>query len=245
MIRCLGLAFADLLEPRVRGVVGLTALLTGTAYVIIAGLLWWAWASLDPASWMGADLGLGWLGAPAEWLIDGLAWLVSAVIGVLGIVVFIAILWLGFAVVAQNIAGLFLDRVVDAVEALHYPALAPPGQSFRQALAAGFNLTAMIVGVNLLALPFYIALSFVPPANVVLFYLINGYLFGREYFELVVFRREVGAPALARWREARWRWIAAGAVIAGLMTLPVLNFVGPIVGASFFARLAHRPKAAT
>ncbi|MGH6719407.1 MAG: EI24 domain-containing protein, partial [Alphaproteobacteria bacterium] len=176
MIRCLGLAFGDVLEPRVRGVVGLVGLLTGAAYVVIALLLWWGWTSLDPGGWIGADLGLGWIGTPAQWLIDAAAWLVAAIIGALGIVVFVAILWLGFAVVAQNIAGLFLDRVVDAVEALHYPELAPPGQSFRQALAAGFNLTAMIVGVNLLALPFYIALSFAPPANLVLFYLINGYL---------------------------------------------------------------------
>jgi uncharacterized protein involved in cysteine biosynthesis len=124
---------------------------------------------------------------------------------------------------------------------MHYPALPPPSQSFRQAIAAGFNLTAMVIGVNLLALPFYIALSFLPPLNIVLFYLVNGYLFGREYFETVVYRREVGQAAATRWRAARWRWIVAGAAIAFVMTLPVLNFVGPIVGVAFFAHLVHGP----
>lgn len=241
MIRALGLAIGDLLEPRVRGVVALVALLTGLAYIVIAALLWWGWSHIDVATWMGADLGLGWIGTPAEWVVDGVVWVLEAVIGVLGVLLFVAVLWLGFVVVAQNVAGMFLDKVVDAVEALHFPALPPPSQTFRQAIAAGFNLTAMVIGVNLLALPFYIALSFLPPLNILLFYLVNGYLFGREYFETVVYRREVGQPALARWRAARWRWIAAGAVIAFLMTLPVLNFVGPIVGAAFFAHLVHGP----
>jgi uncharacterized protein involved in cysteine biosynthesis len=241
MIRAFGLALGDLLEPRVRGVVALVAAISGLVYVVIGGLLWWAWTGIDVGSWMGADFGLGWLGAPAEWLVDGLVWLLEALIGVLGALLFIAVLWLGFVVVAQNVAGLFLDKVVDAVEAMHYPALPPPSQSFRQAIAAGFNLTAMVIGVNLLALPFYIALSFLPPLNIVLFYLVNGYLFGREYFETVVYRREVGQAAATRWRAARWRWIVAGAAIAFVMTLPVLNFVGPIVGVAFFAHLVHGP----
>ena len=239
MIRALGLALGDLLEPRVRGVVALVALLTGLAYVVILALLVWGWSAIDASAWVGADLGLGWLGSPAEWVIDALVWIIEALIGVLGVLLFGAVLWLGFVVVAQNVAGLFLDKVVDAVEALHYPALPPPSQTFRQAIAAGFNLTAMVIGVNLLALPFYIALSFLPPLNIALFYLVNGYLFGREYFETVVYRREVGQPASARWRADRWRWVLAGAVIAFLMTLPVLNFVGPVVGAAFFAHLVH------
>jgi uncharacterized protein involved in cysteine biosynthesis len=244
MIRALSLAFGDLLEPRVRGVVALVALLTGLAYVVLFALLYWAWTGVDIGEWVGADLGLGWIGAPAEWIVDGVVWLIEALIGVLGILVFIATLWLGFVVIAQNVAGLFLDRVVDAVEALHYPGLAPVSQSFRQALAAGFNLTAMVIGVNLLALPFYIALSFLPPANLVLFYLINGYLFGREYFELVVYRRESGQVAATRWRLWRWRWVLAGAILAFLMTVPVLNLVVPILGAAFFAHLIHGAKPA-
>ena len=65
MIRAFGLALGDLLEPRVRGVVALVAAISGLVYVVIGGLLWWAWTGIDVGSWMGADFGLGWLGAPA------------------------------------------------------------------------------------------------------------------------------------------------------------------------------------
>jgi CysZ protein len=42
------------------------------------------------------------------------------------------------------------------------------------------------IALNLLALPIY---ALIPLLNVVLFLGLNGYLFGREYFELIALRR--------------------------------------------------------
>ncbi len=241
MLGALFAALGDLLDPKVRVVVVQVAGLTALAYIVVGGLLWWIIPGIDPLdASIGLDLGL--FALPPGFVVDAIIWLINGVLGIFGVLLFAALFWLGFVVVAQNVAGLFLDRVVDAVEARHYPGLPPVGQSFRQALAAGFNLTAMVIGVNLLALPVYLVLTFVPPANLVLFYLVNGYLFGREYFETVAFRREQGAAAAAHWRAGRPRFVLAGAIIAGLMSIPVFNLVAPIVGAAFMAHLLHGSK---
>ncbi|MSP82870.1 MAG: hypothetical protein EXQ94_08050 [Alphaproteobacteria bacterium] len=241
MIGALVQAFGDLLEPKVRVVVVQVALLTALAFAAVGGLLWWAFSGFDPPdASLGLDLGLFTL--PPGWIVDALVWTVNGLLGIFGVLLFLALFWLGFVVVAQNVAGLFLDKVVDAVEARHFPGLPSPGQSFRQAIAAGFNLTAMVIGVNLLMLPVYLILTFLPPANLVLFYLVNGYLFGREYFETVAYRREQGPAAELLWRARRGRWVLAGAIIAGLMSVPVLNFVAPIVGAAFMTHLLHRAR---
>jgi len=240
MIHALSLAFGDLLDPRVRGVVAKVALFTGLAFVVLAVVVWWAAGFIDPIAYANHEYGLGWLDTPVGWLVDAAIWVANLFLGVFDVLVFLALLWLGFVIVAQNVAGLFLDQVVDAVEARHYPGLPPVSQTFRQVIAAGFNLTVMVIVVNLLVLPAYLLLSFLPPANLVLFYLVNGYLFGREYFETVVFRREQGVPAAARWRARRGTWILGGAAIAFLMTIPIVNFVAPIVGAAFFTHLVNR-----
>jgi uncharacterized protein involved in cysteine biosynthesis len=213
--------------------------LTLAAFAVVGGLLWWAVGGLEPLDpALGLDLWLFTL--PPGWIVDGLVWIVNGVLGIFGILLFVAILWLGFVVIAQNIASLFLDRVIEAVEARHYPGLAPVSQSFRQAIAAGFNLTAMVIGVNILALPAYLVLAFLPPSGLVLFTVINGYLFGREYFEAVAFRREQGPAAETRWRARRGTWVVAGMIIAGLMSVPVVNLVAPIVGAAFMTHLQNR-----
>jgi uncharacterized protein involved in cysteine biosynthesis len=242
MIGALALAFGDLLEPRIRGVVVQVAALTALAFAVVGALLWWAVGGIDPLDpALGVDLWL--FTVPPGWIADALVWVVNGILGIFGILLFVALLWLGFVVIAQNVASLFLDRVIEAVEARHYPGLPPTSQTFRQAIAAGFNLTAMVIGVNILALPAYLVLAFVPPANLVLFVVINGYLFGREYFEAVVFRREQGPAAEARWRARRGTWVVAGMIIAGLMSVPVVNLVAPIVGAAFMTHLHNRAAA--
>jgi len=85
------------------------------------------------------------------------------------------------------------------------------------------------LALNLAALPLYLVLMFVPPLNLFVFYLLNGYLLGREYFELVAARR-LDMAAVKRFRRTyRGRVLLAGVVIAFLLTLPIVNLVMPIM----------------
>lgn len=160
-----------------------------------------------------------WLRGPAE-VVAGLSALV------LGLFLFMP--------VAALFAGLFLDDIVDAVLARDYPAdPAPRAVSLFTALASGLFFMLAVIGVNLLALPLYL----VPGANVLAFLAVNGYLLGREYFELVALRHMGARAARALRRRHRLRVLAAGTVIALALSVPIVNLFAPLFGAAFMTHL--------
>ena len=140
--------------------------------------------------------------------------------------------------VASAVTGFFLDDVADAVEARHHPRLRPARrlgllESARE--AAGFLV--LIVLVNLAALVVYLAVA---PLAPFVFWAVNGFLLGREYFQLVAIRRvgRDGAKRMRR-RHAPTIWLA-GVLMAIPLTVPVLNLAVPILGAATFTHLFHR-----
>ena len=163
----------------------------------------------------------------------GIAW-VDPLISIAGAAGALLLAWLLFPVTAVLILSLFLDRVAEAVERRHYPDL-PPARGW--GTAAGIWATARLVTLgillNLLALPLYL----VPGANVLIYFALNGYLLGREYFELVAQRRATVAEAVRLRRAARGRVFLAGVVIAAMLAVPVFNLVAPVAAAAF---MVHR-----
>jgi uncharacterized protein involved in cysteine biosynthesis len=160
---------------------------------------------------------------------------VASGLSVLGILALSVVLMVP---VASAFTGLFLDDVADAVDARHYPDLPPAGrQPFLSALADTLRFLGVMIGANLCALVLY--LFFVPLAPFI-FWALNGFLLGREYFQLAAVRRmDVGAARALRKRHAGQIWLA-GAVMAIPLTVPVLNLAVPIIGAATFTHLVHR-----
>lgn len=140
--------------------------------------------------------------------------------------------------VASAFSGLFLEQVVDAVEDRHYPAALPvPGIGFLDGLrdAAGF-LGVMIV-VNLLALVLYLLLG---PLAPLIFWAVNGFLLGREYFTLVALRR-LGRTGAAELRQRHfWQIWVAGTLMAIPLSLPLVNLLIPVLGVASFTHMFHR-----
>lgn len=144
--------------------------------------------------------------------------------------------------VASAFTGLFLDQVADAVEDKHFPHL-PPARPMpiMTAITDSAQFLGVMILANIVALIFYLLfLVIMPPLAPLTFYALNGFLLGREYFQLVAMRR-VGldeAKALRR-RFRRPIWML-GAVMAVPLTVPILNLVVPIIGAASFTHLYHR-----
>ena len=79
-----------------------------------------------------------------------------------------------------------------------------------------------------------------PLLNLPVWLALNGYLVGREYAELVASRRLAPAMAARLRRDHRLVFWLAGAVIAFLLAVPILNLVAPVVGAAFMTMRFQR-----
>ena len=213
MLAALLRAFAALPTPPLRRAVLLSLALAAASFVL---------------AWIGAGILLnhaalfGW--APLDWLA-----------GILGGVAVLVLSWLLFPAVVTLAMGFFLDGVAAAVEARDYPGLAPARRMpLREIVATTLRLMGLTVLLNLLALPIYLL---VPGLNLALFLALNGYLFGREYFEVVALRRLDFAAARAARRHFAGRVFLAGVAIAGLFAVPLVNLVVPVVATAFMVHV--------
>ena len=132
-----------------------------------------------------------------------------------------------FPAVMVAVLSFFLEDIARAVERKHYPDRpAARSQPLTEVCGGAVQFLGLTLGVNLLVLPFYLVAFFIPGLSFVLYYIVNGYLFGREYAMLVSGRR-------SGWAELK-RICPAGAVFwtgvlgAFLFTLPVLNLIAPL-----------------
>ena len=232
MLAQLAKAFEQLGDPRIRSLV-LIAILAALAVLVALSflashLLMWGGDVLN--DWLFSGDGQSWLRGVLDWLVDAAS--VAAVI-------FASFLL--FPAAMGLVLSLSLERVAEAVEARHYPALPPAReQPLGEAVRGALVFAAVAIGVNLLALPFYLLLLFLPPFNLLLFYMVNGYLLGREYFELVAVRRLDAVAAKRLRRASRARVFLAGVVVALLLTIPVVNIVTPVVATAFMVHVFHR-----
>lgn len=140
--------------------------------------------------------------------------------------------------VASAFTGLFLEDVVDAVEDRHFPTLPDArAQTLGEGLLGAVNFFGIALGANIVALFLW---PFAGPLVPVLFWSLNGYLLGREYFTLVAQRRIGRAEAKALWRANRARIWGAGILMAAPLSIPVVNLLIPVFGVATFTHLFHR-----
>jgi CysZ protein len=161
-------------------------------------------------------------------------WWIDVLVNVVGGLSVLVLTWLLFPAVSTLVLSLFIERIITAVETQYYPRLpAPVPLSLWQSIAVALKFTSVMVVLNLIALPLYL----VPILNVVVFYSLNAYLLGREYFEIVALRRLDPRSAQHMRHAHRLQCFIAGLVIAGLLTIPVVNLVAPLLAAAFMVHL--------
>ena len=217
MLTSIARSAAQLSDPRILRVLARSVALT---IVILVPLLVGMWFALDQV-----EVSQHWL----HWIID-----------VLGALALFVLAWVLFSVVASLVISFFLDEVANAVEARHYPGLAPARrQPLGELIREGLRFAGVSILLNLLALPVYGLLLFLPPANLVVFYALNGYLLSRMYFELVAYRRGT-PPEARRLRQAHpGQILGAGILIAFLLTVPVANLIAPVFATAFMVHIYH------
>lgn len=181
------------------------------------------------------------VGAGAQWALNllptfGAAWINTALEWIARFFAVIVLIPLVHPVVAL-VASLFLERIAAIVELENYPS-DPAGhdQPFLQSITVALRFTTVLIVVNLIALPFYL----VPGVNLVLFWVVNGYLLGREYFELVSLRHMDVETARRLQKQFRFRVFIAGLLIAVFATVPILNLFAPLFATAFMVHTSKR-----
>ena len=145
------------------------------------------------------------------------------------------LVWITFPGVVGIVTGFLLERVAGRIEARDYPGQpAAREQGTWQAVRLALNFALISIGLNLLALPIYFLL---PVINLLVFYALNGYLLGREYFELVALRRLDEHSVRALRRSYQGSIFLSGALIAFITTIPLLNLAAPVVATAFMVHL--------
>lgn len=217
-----GAALTQMTDPRFRGVlfrgIGLTLLLLFGLYAFA----FWGVAWLVPDTFSLPFIGeVGLSDTLLSW---------GSLLLMMGLSVFMMV------PVASAFTGIFLDEVADAVEARHYPQLGPaPSLGLAANIRESLTFLGIIVVANLAALILY----FTPLAPFV-FYGLNGFLLGREYYRMIAVRRMERAAAGASFRRNFLTIWTAGALMAVPLSIPILNLVIPILGVATFTHLFHK-----
>lgn len=216
-------ALANLLMPSFRAVflktLGLTLLGLVVAWLLLKRLFDTMVLPRVDAWVEGLSGGLGWFDA-----------LLGIVAG-LGLAIALALL---IAPVTALVAGLFLDDVAEAVEKADYPH-DRPGRALpiMQSLVLSLKFFGVVILGNLFAL----LLLLVPFVNIAAFFVVNGYLLGREFFEFAAMRFRPEAEARALRREYAPTVFVAGLVIAAFLAVPLLNLLTPLFAAAMMVHL--------
>lgn len=221
-------AIAQLGDVRFRGVLGRSIALTLCVFLAVFTLAFQLLSWVDPARWdlplIGQNTGAGEaLGMMFSWG------------GLLIMLLFSVFLMIP---TASLIVSLFLEDIADAVEDRHYPHLPPaPRVPMSDVIRDTVNFFAVMIGANLVALLFLPLYWFMAP---LVFYAINGWLLGREYFTVVAMRREGRARASALRRQHRVSIWFTGCLMAVPLTIPLMNLLVPIIGAATFTHFYYR-----
>ena len=209
-------ALQSVFDPAFRGIVLKSLALT---VLLFAGLFWaaqYGLAHIPPLSW--------------PWLNTALDLLASALL-------LVAMVLLG-APVAALFGSLFLDEIAEEVEKTYYPADPPAtGASFWAGLTAGLRLTFWLILFEIVLMP----LNLLQPEFAWIDTLVlNGWLLGREFFELAALRHMSAGAARTLRRRYRFGVWGAGLLLAALSLVPVVNLFVPLFGAAFMVHLFKR-----
>ena len=147
--------------------------------------------------------------------------------------------WLLFRVTALAAIQFFADDVVEAVEARYYPEALESARriGFAESMWISFKGAVRVILVNLLILPLALVLLVTGFGTVVLFALVNAWLLGRELRDMAWQRHRRDRseePPIGRGTR-----FALGLIIAGMLTVPGLNFIAPIIGAAAATHLVQ------
>jgi len=208
-------AFAQIFSPKLRKIMWKSLFLTGAVLLALA-------VSLDRLAASVMPIGPAWL----SWLLS-----IAVALGLLAGAILLA------PPTASLVAGFYLDDVAATVEReidpMSPPGVPPPAVT---AFAMGLRFAALTLMANVAVVVLTLLVGF----GFAAFFLLNGYLLGREYFDLIAMRHMPRAAAVELRRRNWGLAYLAGLIISGFVAVPFLNLLTPLFAAAFMTRVVKR-----
>ncbi len=177
-----------------------------------------------------------WVNKALQWLLD-VDWIFN--------LLFFFLMGLFFPPIATVFISLYLDDVVDAVEARYYPRRKAGKRLGVWHLAyLALRLALLIILLNILVVPLYIMFFWTGFVPLAIFYTLNAYLLGWGYYEMVAVRHLGIREAGMHRKSIRVQVLIGGFGITLLYTIPVVNLAAPILGVAILTHLFHLSLAA-
>ncbi|MTI17847.1 sulfate transporter family protein [Rhodobacteraceae bacterium RKSG542] len=208
-------SFKQVFEPPFRAIfwksIGLTLALLAVIWIVIQGLF------------------VSFVTVPYPWLETALGLLT-------GIGAFIG---LGFLIgpASALFVAFYQDDIAEIVEEHDYP---QDGKGKALPVMTSLRIALKFAGVVILGNLLALFLLLIPGVNMVAFFVVNGYLLGREFFEFAAMRfMPIPDAQLLRKRHGAMVFIA-GLMIAGVMAIPIVNLITPIFATILMVHIFKR-----
>ena len=220
-------ALSQILSPPMRSIlwksIGLALVLIVVLGIGMQRVL--SWLATSGEVWAESMLGPGF-----HTTLDVLAWMLSIAAGLSVLVGAIFLM----PAITSLVASLFVDDIAEIVEREHYPAERPGAAlPFGIAMTEGVKTALLTIAVYLVALPFV----FFAGIGFIGFFIATGWLLGREYFELAAMRFRPPAEAKAMRQAHGMTVFIGGLIIAGFVSIPIVNLATPLFGMAFMVHL--------
>ncbi|HXM00897.1 MAG TPA: EI24 domain-containing protein [Rhizomicrobium sp.] len=213
MFASVGKAVGMIFDPALFGVVLKSLALTLILFIVLFLGLQWGLHHVPPLHW--------------PWLNTAIDWIASLALVVL--------LFIVGAPVAALFGTFFLGGVAKSVERKYYPADAPsPGAPFFSSLFVALRFTGLVIVATFALLPFDVILPGVGSAATLV---MDGWLLGREYFELVALRHLSRGEADDMRKRHRFAILGGGVLLALLTYIPFADLIAPLFGAALMTHL--------
>ncbi len=146
--------------------------------------------------------------------------------------------WFLFPALLPMVASIFLEQIAGRIEQREYGLEDPPSLPVSQEVIAGVKFAGFSLLLNLVSLPFYL----IPPLIPVIYYGLNSYLLGREFFESVAGRSMGRKAAKDLRRQHRLAVLFSGLMIALCATIPFATLIAPFIGVAVMVHLVQTLK---
>jgi len=141
-----------------------------------------------------------------------------------------------FPITFPIISSLFLNKICTHMEKEHYPLTKPLNiLSMSEALFSSLKFVTLAVTLNLLCLVLYL----IPVIGFLIYFLLNSYLFGREYFEMISHRYNDPKETKILRKKHRFKVLFIGLMITFMFILPIVNLLAPIMATVLAVHFYH------